>query len=226
MSYNYSSGTPTVTGDLKAKDDTQRDTIIDFGEDQIDFQTSGSVRLQITNDSVRAVNVPFSGTLNGSANAAENDIMGTKLIGGVFEIDQGLFQNPSVNPVYFPSDDTFLERAGPSSVNYFMAPFYGELIKVQIKSSTSFSGTSLTCSFHTGSGTNNAYSSTPAVSVALNGQAANQVYTFDFMNMTGSTFAEGDIYGFSLEVAGGFAGNENIHFTTTVRYNPYYDPGP
>ena len=222
MSYKYSNG-PQVIGDLKAADDAERNTLIDFAEDQIDFQTSGSVRLQITNNSVRAVNVPFSGTLNGSATSAENDIMGTKIIGGVFEIDQGLFQNPTVNPVYFPSDDTFLERSAPSSVNYFMAPFYGELIKVQIKSSTSFSGTSLTCSFHTGSGTDNAYGSTAVASVALNGQAANQVYTFDFSN---TTFAEGDIYGFSLEVAGGFAGNENIHFTTTVRYNPYYDPGP
>lgn len=47
MSYKYSSG-PSVTGDLKAQDDTQRDTVIDFGEDQIEFQTSGSTRARIS----------------------------------------------------------------------------------------------------------------------------------------------------------------------------------
>ena len=51
MSYKYSKGAQVI-GDLKAADDTQRDTLIDFGEDQIDFQTSGSVRLQVNNDGV------------------------------------------------------------------------------------------------------------------------------------------------------------------------------
>lgn len=49
MSYKYSKGSQVI-GDLKAADDTQRDTLIDFGEDQIEFQTSGSVRLQISNN--------------------------------------------------------------------------------------------------------------------------------------------------------------------------------
>ena len=47
MSYKYSKG-PTVQGDIKAADDTQRDTLIDFGEDRIDFQTSGSIRVKIS----------------------------------------------------------------------------------------------------------------------------------------------------------------------------------
>ena len=51
MSYNYSKGSQVI-GDLKAADDTQRDTLIDFGEDQIDFQTSGSTRMQIHNAGV------------------------------------------------------------------------------------------------------------------------------------------------------------------------------
>ena len=51
MGYNYSKGTQVI-GDLKAADDTQRDTLIDFGEDLIDLQTSGSVRLQVSNDGV------------------------------------------------------------------------------------------------------------------------------------------------------------------------------
>jgi len=52
MSYKYSRGSQVI-GDLKAKDDTQRDTIIDFGEDQIQFQTSGSTRMTVTNDGVQ-----------------------------------------------------------------------------------------------------------------------------------------------------------------------------
>ena len=48
MSYKYSKGAQVI-GDLKAADDTQRDTLIDFGEDRIDFQTSGSTRMTISN---------------------------------------------------------------------------------------------------------------------------------------------------------------------------------
>lgn len=47
MAYKYSKGAQVI-GDLKAKDDAQRDTIIDFGEDRIDFQTSGSTRIKIS----------------------------------------------------------------------------------------------------------------------------------------------------------------------------------
>jgi hypothetical protein len=48
MAFKYSKGAQVI-GDLKAQDDTQRDTQIDFGEDQIEFQTSGSTRMKITN---------------------------------------------------------------------------------------------------------------------------------------------------------------------------------
>ena len=135
MSYKYSKGAQVI-GDLKAADDVQRNTLIDFGEDQIDFQTSGSVRLQINNTSVRALNSAFTGSLHGTASVAVKDQIGETIVGGVYEIDQGLFQNPnsSYNPIYFPSDDSFTERVGPSSVNYFIAPFGGELIQIQIKS--------------------------------------------------------------------------------------------
>ena len=223
MSYGYSSGAPTVTGDLKAKEDAQRDTLIDFGEDKIDFQTSGSVRLQINNDSIKAVSVPFSGSLQGTADKAYSDQMGSTLVGGVFEIDQGLFQNPnsSYNPIFFPSDDSYIERVGVSSVNYFIAPFDGELIKIQVRSTTDLSSKSLTASLHIGSTGDNAYSATATESVAINGLSPNETHTFDFMGLPSSSFSEGDIYGFSLELAGGYAGNETIHFTTVVRYNPY-----
>ena len=51
MSYKYSRGAQVI-GDLKAQDDTQRDTLIDFGEDVIDFQTSGSSVLKISGSEV------------------------------------------------------------------------------------------------------------------------------------------------------------------------------
>jgi hypothetical protein len=51
MSYKYTKGY-TVQGDIKAADDTERNTIIDFGEDKIDLQTSGTVRIRIDNDGV------------------------------------------------------------------------------------------------------------------------------------------------------------------------------
>lgn len=66
MSYKYSNGS-TVQGDIKAADDTQRDTLIDFGEDQIDFQTSGSVRLRVQNTET-TVNTPL--TVSGEVTAA------------------------------------------------------------------------------------------------------------------------------------------------------------
>lgn len=51
MAFNFSKGAQVI-GDLKAADDAERNTLIDFGEDLIDFQTSGSVRLQVSNDGV------------------------------------------------------------------------------------------------------------------------------------------------------------------------------
>tara|TARA_R100001591_G_scaffold81730_1_gene88594 strand:+ start:197 stop:868 length:672 start_codon:yes stop_codon:yes gene_type:complete len=222
MSYKVSIGSQVI-GDLKSADDAQRDTLIDFGEDQIDFQTSGTVRLQINNTGISALNSSFTGSLHGTASVATKDQMGETIVGGIYEIDQGIFQNPNqaYNPIYFPSDDSYIERVGPSSVNYFIAPFNGELIKIQVKSTTDFTSKALTASLHIGTGTTNAYSSTPATSLSLNGQAANTVYTFDFTSASNTSISVGNIFGFSLELQGGYAGDESIHFTTVVKYNPY-----
>jgi len=51
MSYKYSKGSQVI-GDLKAADDAERNTMIDFGEDQIDFQTGGLTRLKIENNEI------------------------------------------------------------------------------------------------------------------------------------------------------------------------------
>tara|TARA_R110002110_G_scaffold169218_1_gene370942 strand:- start:1209 stop:1892 length:684 start_codon:yes stop_codon:yes gene_type:complete len=48
MGHNYSKGAQVI-GDLKAADDAERNTQIDFGEDQIDLETSGSLRFQVKN---------------------------------------------------------------------------------------------------------------------------------------------------------------------------------
>ena len=51
MAYNFSKGS-TVQGDIKAADDTQRDTKIDFEEDYIGFETGGSPRLVVSGSKV------------------------------------------------------------------------------------------------------------------------------------------------------------------------------
>lgn len=219
MSHNFSKGSQVI-GDLKAADDAERNTLIDFGEDQIDFQTSGSVRLRVNNSGVQSLNGTFSGNLNGTSSNATSDNYGVTLAGGVFEIDQGMFQSPTTNPTYFPSDDTWTERTSPAAVNFFVAPFDGELIKIVVRSVTDFSAVSLTASLHLGTNGNATYNSSPSVSVAMNGLGSNQALTFDFMGLPSASFSEGDIYGFSLEKSTAWS-SETIRFVTVVRYNPY-----
>lgn len=69
MSYKYSRG-PQVIGDLKARDDAERNTVIDFGEDQIEFQTSGSTRLKVDNDGAE-----ITGSLQITSLGNQNEIM-------------------------------------------------------------------------------------------------------------------------------------------------------
>jgi hypothetical protein len=161
-------------------------------------------------------------SFTGSATQAVNDQMGTTIIGGVFEIDQGIFQSPQTNPVYFPADDSFIERAGPVGINYFIAPFNGEIIKIQVRVvDADYAGNFLTASFHVGSSGDSAYNSTPNTSIVTAGLNRHNVHTFDFMGVSGSTLSEGDIFGFSLRHSSGFTGTESIQFTTVMRYNPY-----
>lgn len=47
MAYNFSKGS-TVQGDIKGADDSNRDTKINFEEDYIGFETSGSARIVIS----------------------------------------------------------------------------------------------------------------------------------------------------------------------------------
>lgn len=69
MSFKYSKGAQII-GDLKAQDDTQRDTQIDFGEDYIGLETSGSLRMKISGSTgAITFNEAFTfPTVDGSAN--------------------------------------------------------------------------------------------------------------------------------------------------------------
>ncbi len=69
MSFKYSKGAQVI-GDLKAQDDTQRDTQIDFGEDYIGLETSGTLRMKISgSDGSITFNEAFTFPISdGSAN--------------------------------------------------------------------------------------------------------------------------------------------------------------
>jgi hypothetical protein len=167
--------------------------------------------------------VYVSNGITGSITKAAADLEGNRLVGGIYQLDDGLIQNPhsSYSRIYFPADDTLVETVGAVATNYKIAPFNGELIKMQVKSIQDFTGKTLTAALHVGTGTANAYSTTSAVAVTLNGQSAHTVYNFDFLGQSGTTFNVGNIFGFSLELSENWAGNETIHFTSVVKYNPF-----
>ena len=193
------------------------DTFIRFEANKVSIDAGASSGDVILSGSVHAPN-----GITGSITNAVSDADGNKLSGGIYQLDDGLIQNPNsgYSRIFFPADDTLVETVGAVSTNYKIAPFNGELIKMQVKSIQDFTGKALTASLHVGTGTTNAYSSTPSVSVALNGQAAHSVYTFDFLGQSGTTFNEGNIFGFSLELSENWAGNENIHVVSVVKFLP------
>ena len=94
MSFNYSKGAQVI-GDLKAADDAQRDTKIDFGEDQIDFHTSGSMKMQIANDGITTtLPVHISGSAVEGLRIAKG---GSDYRAIVFEVDGADNANISVS---------------------------------------------------------------------------------------------------------------------------------
>ena len=84
MAYKYSKGA-TVQGDIKAADDAQRDTLIDFGEDRIDLQTSGTVRFTVENNTITTtVPIHVSGSAIEGIRVAKG---GSDYRAIVFEVD-------------------------------------------------------------------------------------------------------------------------------------------
>ena len=121
MSYKYSKGAQVI-GDLKAKDDAQRDTLIDFGEDQIDFQTSGSVRLQVLNSGVvvtGSIEITQSGDqemLRFSKTDGETAEMVFEMAGDdKFQMFLNSFEN-MVFATVNSSDDFLLKLAGVTAI--------------------------------------------------------------------------------------------------------------
>lgn len=117
MSYKYSKGA-TVQGDIKAEDDAQRDTLIDFGEDQIEFQTSGSTRLKVDNSGIvvtGSIEVTQSGDqemLRFSKTDAETAEMVFEMGGSdKFSMFLNSFENMVFSTVN-SSDDFLLKLAG------------------------------------------------------------------------------------------------------------------
>lgn len=117
MAYKYSKGT-TVQGDIKAADDAQRDTVIDFGEDQIEFQTSGSTRLKVDNSGIvvtGSIEVTQSGDqemLRFSKTDAETAEMVFEMGGNdKFSMFLNSFENMVFSTVN-SSDDFLLKLAG------------------------------------------------------------------------------------------------------------------
>ena len=117
MSYKYSKGA-TVQGDIKASDDAQRDTLIDFGEDQIEFQTSGSTRLKVDNSGIvvtGSIEVTQSGDqemLRFSKTDAETAEMVFEMGGSdKFSMFLNSFENMVFSTVN-SSDDFLLKLAG------------------------------------------------------------------------------------------------------------------
>tara|TARA_B100002019_G_scaffold292516_1_gene315894 strand:- start:1146 stop:2009 length:864 start_codon:yes stop_codon:yes gene_type:complete len=87
MAFKYSKGNRTF-GDITAEGDSQGDTLIDFEEDQIDFHTSGSMRMQIAN-SVITTTVPIH--ISGS------EIQGLRLAKGGSDYREIVFETDGVD---------------------------------------------------------------------------------------------------------------------------------
>ena len=102
MSYKYSKGSQVI-GDLKAADDTQRDTLIDFGEDYIGLQTSGSVRMVISGS-------------DGKVGIGTNTPEHTLHVAGDIGVDQYIRHNGDSNTNINFTDDKINLKAGNLSM--------------------------------------------------------------------------------------------------------------
>jgi archaellum component FlaF (FlaF/FlaG flagellin family) len=136
MSYKYSKGSQVI-GDLKAADDTQRDTLIDFGEDVIDFQTSGSSVLKISGSHVYLASGSDLHLFGSSRIYFDSDDVQTNVM--IFERDDGdgLIIDGN-NRLRFKADDYVIFEAPDGSesilVNYQANP---DVLRLQMLVSSS-----------------------------------------------------------------------------------------
>jgi len=128
MAYNYSRG-GQVIGDLTAADDTERNTKIDFGDDQIELVTSGSTRLKVYNTGVDII-----GQTHFSSSAHTELIRIAKADGDTREIS---FENEGVDigSIYFNSAEVFFIRQENASND--LALRIGTTNALRVKGATS-----------------------------------------------------------------------------------------
>ena len=111
MAYKFTKGAQVI-GDLKAADDTQRDTLIDFGEDYIGLETSGSVRMVISGSDGK-VGIGSSSPshkldINGDIRVRGNDIRdnsGNPAISFDGSANTTIVNNLTVQDYTFPASD-------------------------------------------------------------------------------------------------------------------------
>lgn len=208
MSYKYSKGSQVI-GDLKAADDTQRDTKIDFGEDYIGFETSGSVRMVISGSE--------GGIGIGVASPTEAlDVSGSiKATGDVDAklrfINTAKYTESSAEKRYVRWDAAG-SNGSPGVNNKFVAPVDGTLESVIIRATSVANSTDI--AFHKSSNGTENLNTVGSETQTVNMSSANTSYTAQFS----SSFSAGEILGISLSPASGF-GNVNISCVWVFDWN-------
>ena len=111
MAFKYSKGS-TVQGDIKAADDSNRDTQIDFEEDYIALHTSGSARMVISGSSGKVgigTSTPSHKLdVNGDIRIRGNDVRdnsGNPAISFDGSANTTIVNNLTVQDYTFPSSD-------------------------------------------------------------------------------------------------------------------------
>ena len=146
MSYKFSRGAQVI-GDLKAADDAERDTLIDFGEDVIDFQTSGSSVLKISGSHVYLAN-------GSDLHLAGNSTIFFDSDDGGSNINVSMTERPGGNGIIFDGRNRLRFRADqyvifeapdgtePILINYVANPDV-LVLKMNLSSSQDISGSKL-----------------------------------------------------------------------------------
>ena len=96
MSYKYSKGSQVI-GDLKAADDTERNTQIDFEEDYIGFETSGSAVMVVSGSKVGIGTTTPDYTLD---------------VAGDIGVDQNIYHNGDADTLIRLNDNQIILKAG------------------------------------------------------------------------------------------------------------------
>tara|TARA_R100000388_G_C7184256_1_gene130238 strand:- start:91 stop:717 length:627 start_codon:yes stop_codon:yes gene_type:complete len=198
MAFKYSKGS-TVQGDIKAADDSNRDTQIDFEEDYIALHTSGSAVMVVSGSSVG-----IGTTTPNSKLHVDGNIKATGRINAKQRfINTAKYTESSADQKYVRWNAAG-SNGTPGVNNKFLAPCDGELLSVTIRATDVANGTNI--AFHKASNGTENLNTTAVETVGVDMSAANTAFQAQF---SGSTFSAGEILGISLNPTNGF-GNVNI----------------